>query len=71
MEARREKDLVKRYSLQLKEDKAREKEVGILDSVADCFDPYKTEVSVHLAYPIIPIVIGEEEEARGELEAAC
>lgn len=66
MDVKREKELVKRYSLQLKEEKARQKEVRL--SVWHlCY----CSIWSFLLITFFPALIGEEEKARGALETSC
>lgn len=69
MAAKREKDLLKQYSSQLKQEKARQKEV----QWAEARPPALFSVQrLHLCtYCVSPTVTGKEEKERREFEASC
>lgn len=66
MEAKREKLLLKQYSLQLKEEKSRQKEVNWSSNPALC--AVHDIVILHLFF-LFPVSLGEEEKERRKPEA--
>lgn len=67
MEAKREKLLVKQYSLQLKEEKAREKEVSWMCVILLYVRP--TARSSFINHLVFPGSVGKEEKERRKPEA--
>lgn len=69
MEAKREKELVKRFTLQLKEEKARQKEVSYR---VWWLNPCNvTEFAAFFMFFVFPGFIGKEEKERRQLETSC
>ena len=66
MAAKRDKDLVKKFALQLKQDQAKEKEVGWTECMLCAkhgFDLFNRQSHVVYAHSVYPATVGQEEKA--------
>lgn len=72
MEAKREKALVKQYSLQLKDEKARQKEVRrqAVWVMQVCLTIVLSTLCTSLVFVFLPVLIGKEEKKRRKLKTS-